>query len=481
MPTSDALASLHHRRALGLLILSALLPGSAQFVAGNRVLGRWVLRVWAAVLGAVVLVVFGLVFARGFTVGLLLQGWIAVTMKVAVWVGFVGWVLLLIDAWRLGQPPKLRRAARLVTTFTALGLAIAMGVMTSGLASAYTVVEIGSGVFQGGGESTRQAGRYNVLLLGADAAEDREGLRPDSINVASIDAETGKSVLFGLPRNLQNIPFPESSPLHDLYPNGYDCPDNECLLNSVYLLGTEHSELFDDSVADPGIQAMKDAVSATLGLTINYYVMVDMSGFTDLIDAMGGIEVTVNKAIPIGGGTSPVSGYIGPGENLHLDGYHALWLARSRHESSDYERMVRQKCVMRAMASQLDPMTVATKFVELSKAGASVVSTDIGSDHVVELAELALKAKDQQIVSVNFIPPMITTANPDYDLIRSRVKTTLDAATASPEPPSSPKQTPSEPTAEPSDEPSPQPTASQTAGDEYGGNSELVDVCSVDL
>ena len=86
-------------------------------------------------------------------------------------------------------------------------------------------------------------GRYNVLLLGADSAADREGLRPDSINVASIDAATGRTVLFGLPRNLQKVRFPESSPLRDLYPDGYVCEDGACMLNGIWTLGEEHADL----------------------------------------------------------------------------------------------------------------------------------------------------------------------------------------------------------------------------------------------
>ncbi|MEZ5160411.1 MAG: hypothetical protein R2709_06455 [Marmoricola sp.] len=54
-------------------------------------------------------------------------------------------------------------------------------------------------------------GRFNILLLGGDSGSDRWGLRADSITVASIDAETGHTVLFGLPRNMLNFPFAKGS------------------------------------------------------------------------------------------------------------------------------------------------------------------------------------------------------------------------------------------------------------------------------
>ena len=64
-------------------------------------------------------------------------------------------------------------------------------------------------------------GRYNILLLGGDSGPDREGMRPDSISVVSIDAETGQAVTIGLPRDLEYVPFPDDSPLAAVYPEGY--------------------------------------------------------------------------------------------------------------------------------------------------------------------------------------------------------------------------------------------------------------------
>ena len=62
-----------------------------------------------------------------------------------------------------------------------------------------------------------------MLLLGGDSGADRWGLRPDSLTVASIDADTGKAILFGLPRNMTNFPFAEGSVMEEQFPDGYDC------------------------------------------------------------------------------------------------------------------------------------------------------------------------------------------------------------------------------------------------------------------
>ncbi len=410
---------LRARRALGLVLLSTVVPGSAQYLAGNRAVGRTAMRVWGAAVVLVLVTVLGLLIMRGPFLALLLAPAVTSTLRVLAWILFTGWALLLLDAWRLARPIRLERPARLLLSVSCVTLVVVMGFTTSIAAKALLAADNVSSVLRGGGDSEQNAGRYNVLLLGVDAAEQRVGLRPDSINVASVDAETGRTVVFGLPRNLQGAPFPEDSPLQDLYPDGYQCDDGACMLNGVYALGEEHAELYPGT--DAGLRATREVVSEVLGLDLNYYAMVDMAGFESLIDAMGGITVNVARDVPIGGGGSSVSGYVEAGEGVHLDGHDALWLARSRHGSSDYERMARQKCVMSAMAKQLDASVLATRFLQLSEAGRNLVVTDVGAGHVAELADLAMRARALELDTIDFTPPLIETADPDFPLIRETV------------------------------------------------------------
>ena len=60
-----------------------------------------------------------------------------------------------------------------------------------------------------------------------------------------------------------------------------------------------------------------------------------------------------------------------------MDGGTALWFARSRRDSNDYERMARQRCVMSAMLKQIDPQTVLTNFQSLASASAETIWTDV--------------------------------------------------------------------------------------------------------
>ncbi|WP_088281344.1 LCP family protein [Kineosporia sp. A_224] len=416
------------RRAASLLVLSAVLPGSAQLVAGDRRVGRTALRVWAGLLVALLLVAVLWFADRSLALGLLARpsvlaaaGLLSVLLAVAV-------PGLLVDAWRLGRPGDLPVTARRWVAGATAVLVIATSVPFVMVGRRlWAAADLVGGVFGGNEAAGTSKGRYNVLLLGGDAGSDRIGLRPDSVTLASVDAGTGRTVLFSLPRNMQNIPFPKGTPAAKALPNGWSCGD-ACLLNAVYTWGGQHPDLFPGA-KDPGAEAMKQAVAGITGLDVSYYVLIDLHGFRALVDAMGGIDLTVKGRVPIGGGTSKVVGHIEPGRQ-HLDGWHALWYARSRHGSSDYERMQRQRCVMTAMAGQMDPGTLLARFQKVAAASRQVVSTDIPASDLGTFLDLGLEGKQRTITSVQFVPPIVTPSHPDFALVRSRVAAAVAAAEA---------------------------------------------------
>ena len=103
-----------------------------------------------------------------------------------------------------------------------------------------------------------------------------------------------------LPRNLQNVPFPEHDPLHKLWPNGFNC-GSECLLNAVWTAGRGGTRTSSRGDSNPGLTATRDVVGDVLGLRIDYYTIIDLAGFQGLVNAMGGVYVNVRPALPIGG------------------------------------------------------------------------------------------------------------------------------------------------------------------------------------
>lgn len=418
--------SIRLRRSLTLLLMTLLAPGSAQVVAGNRRVGRFALRTWCGLLVVALLLGIGGLLERTWLLTLGTNTTLLLLVRLGLFVLAVAWVLLLTDAWRLGDPLRLRRPHRAAT----VAMNTALCLVTSGalLFSAHLVAvqrDFILSVFTGSGSSEPYEGRYNVLLLGGDSGDKRWGLRPDSINVASIDVETGRTVLFSLPRNLEQVPFAEGSVMAEQFPDGFDC--GGCYLNGVYTWALDHEELWPDQVDDVGVQATTEAVEGITGLEVTNYALVNMAGFTDLVDAVGGVRIDVEKRIPIGGVGAPITGYIEAGPQ-RLGGFEALWYARSRAEDDDYSRMARQKCVMTAMLHQLSPAKVALKVQGIASAGKRLMATDIPASELATFIDLALKARTQPVSSVSFVPPRIQTYDPDFDEVRTMVDEALAKA-----------------------------------------------------
>ncbi len=450
---------IRRRRGLTLLAMTLVLPGSAQLVAGNRRLGRLALRIWASLWFLALLAALLALILPEAALAVVTFGPTLVAIQIMIITLGLGWVALIVDAWRLAHPRELERRSRL--GFAVLSLAIALTMFGGFIAAASMVSaqhDLTTTVFSGGGDQVAKHGRYNILLLGGDAARGRDGLRPDSMTVASVDAETGRTVLISLPRNLQAVPFPSYSPMQDRFPNGYRCSDGSCMLNAIYTYASEHRDLYP-GVQNPGAQATKEAVEGAIGLKINYWVVIDLQGFQSLVDSVGGITMDVYRRVPIGGGSTQIHGYIEAGKNRHLNGYEALWFARSRSDSSDYDRMVRQKCVMRAMLDQLDPITVLTKFNRIAAASSEVVATDIPPSEVSTMISLALKAKGLPVSSVAMMPPLIDPNSPDFTLVRGTVQKRIEASEATDRPVAQPT-----PAKTPNATTKPKPTASLQEG-----------------
>ncbi|WP_233498472.1 LCP family protein [Blastococcus sp. TF02A-26] len=314
--------------------------------------------------------------------------------------------------------------------------------------------------------------RVNVLLLGGDGGEGRDGVRTDTVIVASIDTDTGDTTLLSLPRNLENLPFPEDSPLAEVYPNGFvGETESEGLLNAVYRNGpAAHPDILGPT-DDPGADFLKLGVGEALGLTIDYYVLVNLDGFARLVDALGGVTLNVNYYVPINGdpGTGELpDDYIEPGPDQRMDGYRALAYARGRFNLTDYDRMARQRCTINAIIDAADPLTLLQSYQELASATRDIVSTDIPRSALDDFVELGDLVKSAQVTSVVFDDSVITPAYPDYDAMRLIVYSALmgPPAPSDPSTPSAPESTEPPPAA--GEAPSPTPV------------NDIADACDYD-
>ena len=397
----DRAARVRYRRALMLMVMTLVVPGSAQLVAGNRRVGRFATRLWATL---VLLAVGGLLLATWHHQ---YAFWFASDTTVLAFLRFglmlvaIGWAALFVDAWRIGQPLSLSLTHR--RTVVGLNGVLCFSVAGTLLFGAHLVGvqrDFILTMFSGDTVTSQHDGRYNVLLVGGDSGAGRWGMRTDSMTVASIDASTGKTVLIGLPRNMTNFPFGKGSVMHKAWPHGFDCGYPNCELNGIPTWVGDHPSLFKGS-KNPGMTATISAIEGITGLKINYWAFVNLAGFRGLVDAVGGVTLNVRQPIPVGGLGADVTGYIKPGVRK-LDGFDTLWFARSRDSSDDYSRMARQKCVMNAMLHQVSPQTVLTNFEKIAKASSEMVSTDIPASEVDRFMALALKAKGQPIATLSW-------------------------------------------------------------------------------
>jgi LCP family protein required for cell wall assembly len=236
--------------------------------------------------------------------------------------------------------------------------------------------------------------RLTFLLLGGDAGPGRAGLRTDSVMVATIDTVTGSAALFGLPRNMAGLSFSDGTP----FPG-----HSKGILNEVYLYGQAHPEMF--AGPDPGITAVSNIVSATLGIPIDYHVLVEMQGFVEIVDVFGGVNVNPRKSF-----TAPIyqddpSEYemitFNPGEQ-RLTGPEALAYARSRTASNDYVRMERQRCLMTGLLEEAGPYNLTAKLVSLLDVIERRVSTNISSNQLPYLINFAPSIDTTQVTFVGF-------------------------------------------------------------------------------
>jgi len=435
---SGASAPVRTKRAFVLVLLTLFVPGSAQIVAGDRKLGRIALRVTITVWALALVTLFIALVNRSVLLNLATHPVGSLFIIVILVALALGWAFLFLNTLRIIRPALLAPGMRpIIAVVLAVTTVIASGSLGY-LAYVLNVSRnaIGS-IFDAGPAIDPVDGRYNFLMMGGDAGDDRTGRRPDSLSVISVDAKTGESAIISVPRNLQNAQFSEGSPMRKIYPDGYNCGD-ECLINAVNTEVTNNHQDLYPGVADPGAQATLEAVSGTLGITVQAYVLVDMDGFAKLIDAMGGIRIKAGGWVPISGPvTDEANGIHGmpdgwiPAGDQHLDGFHALWYGRSREFVDDYARIARQQCVQQAMLKQLDPATLLTKFEDIANAGTKVVDSNISSNQLGSFVDLALKSKNQPVKRLTIGPPDFDASFstvPDFDLIHSKVKEVLASA-----------------------------------------------------
>ncbi len=194
-------------------------------------------------------------------------------------------------------------------------------------------------------------GRLNVLLIGSDAGPGRWSMRADAIILVSVDIGTGRVAAFSVPRYTRGVPLPEPAA------SAFACG---CLMddyfNALYVYANQHPDLFPGDDATRGLTALSGAAEAFFGVHLDGMVVADLNGFVKLVDAIGGIDINAPTSVYDANYPNPTGGdveiYFKAGPQ-HLDGWHALAYARTRHQDGDVGRMGRQQLVVAALRQKV--------------------------------------------------------------------------------------------------------------------------------
>ncbi|MEO8272481.1 MAG: LCP family protein [Chloroflexota bacterium] len=245
-------------------------------------------------------------------------------------------------------------------------------------------------------------GRLNLLLIGSDAGPGRWLARMDSINVVSVEIATGRIALFSLWRYTANVPLPPESA--GGFKNGR-FPD---YLNALYVYAMGHPKLFPGGEAR-GFRATAGAVQELIGQRLDGAIVVNLNGFVDLVDAIGGLWVDIpfgvhdsHYALPDGSGYIELNFTAGCQK---LGGERALEYARTRHQDSDFGRMRRQQRVIVSLARQLDPIGMLPRVPDLLAIARDNLWTTLQPDEIADLAELAARVDKTDVQYYLFWPP----------------------------------------------------------------------------
>ena len=266
-----------------------------------------------------------------------------------------------------------------------------------------------------------------ILLLGGDEGPGRWALRTDTMILVTIHEESGRIAMISIPRNMNKMQFPPGSAMANEFPKGF--PD---LANAIYPYVFTHQDVaatYARGELQPEAIALASAISYSMNITIDDYVLVNMQGFLEIIDALGGVTLTLDEKIPmpgnVPGAKHPYPESVGPGE-VTMDGTTALGFARSRSGDSDYGRMGRQRQLLTALASQVEGSDILLRFPNLTEIMRWTVRTSLSASEFSSLVDrLRSGASIQE--SIGLVPPLVNTGNPNF----ADITNLLDALQAS--------------------------------------------------
>jgi LCP family protein required for cell wall assembly len=245
--------------------------------------------------------------------------------------------------------------------------------------------------------------RINVLLVGTDKRAKQTENLTDTMMVASLDP-VGKTVsLVSIPRDLIDTPLGNGDTFGPK-------------LNSLMSYADRNKDQFPKG----GMRTLEDAVGALLGIRVDYYAQLDFPGFIKIVDAVGGVDVMVPRAIDdptYDGYRIGERGFSITAGQHHLDGVAALAYARIRKPAgeSDFTRQARQQQIIVALRDQVSHGgSLLFQLPALLDAVGQTIRTDMPVDRLPALAAIVDEVARQDVTSVVIQAPLVKARSTQY-------------------------------------------------------------------
>jgi LCP family protein required for cell wall assembly len=237
----------------------------------------------------------------------------------------------------------------------------------------------------------------NFLLIGADTSNPNNVGRTDVLLIVSVNKTAGTVSMLSLPRDLY------------VYIPG----------DRVYRINTAYSVGENNGFEGGGPRTVMNTIRYNLGLEIDYYARVDFNDFRQIIDDLGGIEIAVDCGLEDWRLISPDLDpdieeswemFTLPMGVHTMDGDLALWYARSRRTTSDFDRGRRHQALMRAIWRRISALSLVDQITDIYPQVLEMVDTDIPLEEMLSLSSMAESLDATRIASYTFRPNIEVTS-----------------------------------------------------------------------
>ena len=212
--------------------------------------------------------------------------------------------------------------------------------------------------------------KATVMIMGVDERADDVG-RSDTLMIATLDPDKNQAALLSVPRDTRV----------KIKGHGFD------KINAAYAYG--------------GRKLTQETIESLLNTHIDHYIKINVHGFTKIIDALGGIDIDVEKRMYYEDPWDDDGGlYIDlqPGMQ-HMDGKTAITYVRYRDEEGDIGRIKRQQNFMKAVMDKLVSPTIIPKLPAIVSAVSDSVETDMSVSEILSFLGTLQDAKDNGLKS----------------------------------------------------------------------------------